>query len=276
MQPPSIRRKFERRHLLFKGFVKRLEIRPPSLWSGFVKRLEIRPPATRTCRGSVRWLWKGPTICNCFFKEAWYTTFYWRGCECNLLIYVEVMWRGWEYGLLHDTVRKKNKPESAFAPPPPPPPSMSVAGGVNSYCQFALKKGAAQLQRGVGGGGGHFTVLPYWFDEKNSYWNVAFACRIESGCTEPVFVNVYGAQKSILPAYVAWRAGTTNRVAVPARHSRNRFLGSLKGLHIRAQYTVYCIVCIGSLHSVHFEMKEIQRSLVWVVHSTLITRLRRI
>ncbi len=29
----------------------------------------------------------------------------------------------------------------------------------------------------------------------------------------PVSVNVYGAQESILPAYVAWRAGTTKRVA---------------------------------------------------------------
>jgi hypothetical protein len=35
---------------------------------------------------------------------------------------------------------------------------------------------------------------------------------------EPVFVNVYGAQESIPPAYVAWRAGATNyRVVVPAR-----------------------------------------------------------
>jgi hypothetical protein len=36
------------------------------------------------------------------------------------------------------------------------------------------------------------------------------------------------------PAYVAWRAGTTNRVVVQARHAGNRFLGSLKGLQIRA------------------------------------------
>ncbi len=36
--------------------------------------------------------------------------------------------------------------------------------------------------------------------------------------TEPVFVNVYGAQESILPACVAWRASTTNRVSYrPAR-----------------------------------------------------------
>jgi hypothetical protein len=39
---------------------------------------------------------------------------------------------------------------------------------------------------------------------------------------------------SIPPAYVAWRVGTTNRVVVPARQAGNRFLGSLKGLQIRA------------------------------------------
>jgi hypothetical protein len=38
----------------------------------------------------------------------------------------------------------------------------------------------------------------------------------------------------ILPAYVAWRAGTINRVVVPARQAGNRFLGSLQGLQIRA------------------------------------------
>ncbi len=41
--------------------------------------------------------------------------------------------------------------------------------------------------------------------------------------------------ESILPVYVAWRAGTTNRVVVPARQAGNRFLGSLKGLQIQAQ-----------------------------------------
>ncbi len=42
------------------------------------------------------------------------------------------------------------------------------------------------------------------------------------------------SEKSIPPAYVAWRAGTTNRVFVPVRQTGNRFLGSLKGLKIRA------------------------------------------
>ncbi len=43
------------------------------------------------------------------------------------------------------------------------------------------------------------------------------------------------SEKSIPLAYVAWRAGTTNRVVVPARQAWNRFRGSLKGLQIRAQ-----------------------------------------
>ncbi len=42
------------------------------------------------------------------------------------------------------------------------------------------------------------------------------------------------SEKSIPPVYVAWRAGTTNRFAVPSRQDGNRFLGSLKGLRIRA------------------------------------------
>ncbi len=42
------------------------------------------------------------------------------------------------------------------------------------------------------------------------------------------------SEDSIPPAYVAWRAGTTNRVVVPARQAGNRFLGSFKGLQIRA------------------------------------------
>jgi hypothetical protein len=46
------------------------------------------------------------------------------------------------------------------------------------------------------------------------------------------------SEDSIPPAYEAWRAGTTNRVVVPARHAGNRFQGSLKGLQIRAQATL--------------------------------------
>jgi hypothetical protein len=42
------------------------------------------------------------------------------------------------------------------------------------------------------------------------------------------------SNESIPPAYVACRAGTSNRVVVPARQAGNRFLGSIKGLQIRA------------------------------------------
>ncbi len=44
-----------------------------------------------------------------------------------------------------------------------------------------------------------------------------------------------GSEESIPPADVAWRAGTTNRVALLAIQAGNRFLGSLKGLQIRPQ-----------------------------------------
>jgi hypothetical protein len=46
------------------------------------------------------------------------------------------------------------------------------------------------------------------------------------------------SEDSIPPDYVAWRAGTTKRVVVPARQAGNRFLGSLKDLQIRAQGSV--------------------------------------
>jgi hypothetical protein len=39
------------------------------------------------------------------------------------------------------------------------------------------------------------------------------------------------------PAYVVRRAGTSNRVVVLSHQARNRFLGSLKGLQIRALKT---------------------------------------
>ncbi len=42
------------------------------------------------------------------------------------------------------------------------------------------------------------------------------------------------SEESIPPAYVAWPASTTNRDVVPARQDGNRFMGSLKGLRIRA------------------------------------------
>jgi len=42
------------------------------------------------------------------------------------------------------------------------------------------------------------------------------------------------SEVTIPPTYVAWQAGTTNRIVVPTRQAWNRFLGSLEGLQIRA------------------------------------------
>ncbi len=47
------------------------------------------------------------------------------------------------------------------------------------------------------------------------------------------------SEESILSAYLAGRTGTTNMVVVPARQAGNRFLGSLKGLQIRAQLQLH-------------------------------------
>jgi hypothetical protein len=48
------------------------------------------------------------------------------------------------------------------------------------------------------------------------------------------------SKESILPAYLAWWAGTSNMGCRTARQSGNRWLGSLKGLQIRALYSVHC------------------------------------
>ncbi len=39
---------------------------------------------------------------------------------------------------------------------------------------------------------------------------------------------------NLLSFWTVWQVGTTNRVILPARQARNKFLGSLKGLPIRA------------------------------------------
>ncbi len=60
--------------------------------------------------------------------------------------------------------------------------------------------------------------------------------------------------ESTPPGYVAWRAGTINMVAVPARQAGNRFLGSLKDLQIPVQYTIstkHMLVC-GKYSAVPF------------------------
>ncbi len=64
------------------------------------------------------------------------------------------------------------------------------------------------------------------------------ACR-HTATAEPEFVKrlrVSGidSRESISPAYVAWRAGTSNRVVVPVCQAGDRLLGSLKSLEIQA------------------------------------------
>ncbi len=44
------------------------------------------------------------------------------------------------------------------------------------------------------------------------------------------------SEELIPTAYIAWRPGTSNRVVLLARQAGYRFLGSLKGLQIRAHY----------------------------------------
>ncbi len=50
------------------------------------------------------------------------------------------------------------------------------------------------------------------------------------------------SEESIPPAYVAWPSGTTNRAIVLARKAGNRFMGSLKGLQIRAQISRWVLM----------------------------------
>ncbi len=52
---------------------------------------------------------------------------------------------------------------------------------------------------------------------------------------ERLRIPAIDSKESIPPANVAWRTVTFNRVVVRARQAGNRFLGSLKGLKIRAQ-----------------------------------------
>ncbi len=53
------------------------------------------------------------------------------------------------------------------------------------------------------------------------------------------------SQEFIPLAYVAWRAGTSSRVVVPARQAGNRFLGSLKSIQIRPLDSDTFVICLG-------------------------------
>jgi hypothetical protein len=74
-----------------------------------------------------------------------------------------------------------------------------------------------------------YRYFPYWFSSPLP------GCRLYSWgrICKRLWSPEIDSKESIQPAYVAWRAGTTNRVVVPARLAGNRFLGSFKGLQIR-------------------------------------------
>jgi hypothetical protein len=61
-------------------------------------------------------------------------------------------------------------------------------------------------------------------------------------------------KESIPPAYVSWRAGTSNRVVAPAVQAGNPFLGSLKGLQIRTQRGQLSVDKGDSLHAVNIQI----------------------
>ncbi len=73
-------------------------------------------------------------------------------------------------------------------------------------------------------------------DSKESILPAYVAWRARARICKRLRSSGINSKESTLPADVAWRASTSNRVVVPARQAGNRFLGSLKGLQIRAQY----------------------------------------
>jgi hypothetical protein len=100
-------------------------------------------------------------------------------------------------------------------------------------------------------------LLHEWFtlpwvqpcDLWRNYWTAYRTCRIrtsyQSGrfrarICKRLWNPEIDSEESIQLPYVAWRAGSTNRVIVPARQAGNRLLGSLTCLQIRALYKLLC------------------------------------
>ncbi len=69
-------------------------------------------------------------------------------------------------------------------------------------------------------------------NQSRNLWGMKYEFRARI-CTR-LWSPEIDSEESISPAHVAWRASTPNRVFVPARQAGNRYLGSLKGLQIRA------------------------------------------
>ncbi len=69
-------------------------------------------------------------------------------------------------------------------------------------------------------------------DQLRFYTRHGIHTRVRGRICKRLWSPGIDSEESISPAYVAWRAGTKNRVVIPARQAGNRFLVSLKGLQI--------------------------------------------
>jgi hypothetical protein len=99
----------------------------------------------------------------------------------------------------------------------------------------------------------------------HSIWNI-YSMPTKTVCRSRICKRLmspgFNSKESIPPAYVAWRAGTSNRVVVPARRAGNRLLGSLKGLQIRA-LSLYLEILDSGWTSPHSRIPEPIRIQAW-------------
>jgi hypothetical protein len=115
---------------------------------------------------------------------------------------------------------------------------------LNSRNRFFPRNPSKNLASVVGRGQYRFALPSKIRSRRNGWWHPLYAglqllvstrcnltrARIGKRLRSP---EIY-SKEPILPAYVAWRAGMSKRVVVPAHQTGNLFLGSLKGLQIRA------------------------------------------
>ncbi len=76
---------------------------------------------------------------------------------------------------------------------------------------------------------GNYIVHPFWVSIPRIISYKALICKW-------LRIPETNSEESILPTYVAWRSNPTNWVVLLAQLAGYQFLGSLKGLQIRAQY----------------------------------------
>ncbi len=78
-------------------------------------------------------------------------------------------------------------------------------------------------------GQGNYIVHPFWVSIPRIISHRALICKW-------LRVPEINSEELIVPTYVAWRSIPTNWVVLLAQMAGYQFLGSLKGLQIRAQY----------------------------------------